>query len=189
MTLSLQDHKSEEALGQWFQHLNTVDAPAPRRHLQAALQFFAIHMPKLPPGMALNFLHAMDLSRPVRSARLAAPDELLAFRFPDESPYKLFYTRPGGSKHSSGISPDGRAPVRFAVRTPCQALESYTTGAIDVWSTPAPNATLYTVPRLVLAGTAPKDARGVMAMGGGIQLIVPNASDHLEVDSSAAAGR
>ena len=58
-----------------------------------------------------------------------------------------------------------------------------------MWSTPAPDAKLHTVPRLVLGGAAWKDARGVMAMGGGIQLIVPNADEHLEVVTGSAASR
>jgi hypothetical protein len=146
--------------------IGVTSAPVPRGNIRTALQFFARHMMRLPPDMALNFLRAMDLSRPVRSLTLAPSETVIAFRLGNESPFKLFYTRPGASKFTSGINPGGRSIVRFQVRAPAPALESYTTGAIDVWTVPAEGQPTTVAPR--------GNTTGVMALGGAIQLIIPN---------------
>ena len=123
--------------------------------------------------MALNFMLATDLSISVKAIQLTPRDNLIAFRAGNESPFKLFYARAGASQHSSGINPHGRTAVRFSVRTPCPALESYTTGAKDVWSLVADYQKLSVAPR---AGSY-----SVTAFGGGIQLLIPNSHRYLEV--------
>lgn len=171
--LSLQDWMSEQGIAKWMGRLGTTDAPLPRANVRVALQFFATNMPSLPPTMALNFLLAMDLSRPVRALQLSPLDRLIAFRSGVESPFKLFYTRSGASAHSSGINPFGRTAVRFRPRMACPALESWTTGAKDVWSLVSDDQQLVVAPRAA--------AWSVIAFGGGVQLIVPNAHRYLEV--------
>jgi hypothetical protein len=169
--LSLNDHLSEKGLDKWLAQLGVTPAPVPRTNVRVALHFFAQHMMALPAGMALNFLRAMDLSRPVRSLTLSPPEAVIAFRVGNESPFKLFYTRPGASPYGSGINPAGRSIVRFRVRAAAPALKSYTTGAIDVWTVPADDQPLTVAPR--------SNTTGFMAAGGGIQLIIPRSHERL----------
>jgi hypothetical protein len=173
VALGLSDHRTDRGITEWLAQLGVTDAPLPRSGVRTALQFFQLQMPTLPADMALNFLRAMDLSRAVKSVTLSRADTLIAFRVQGESPFKLFYTRGGASPYSSGINPANRGVVRFRVKSPCLALESYTSGAIDIWTTPAPGQRLSIAPRA--------NTTGVMAAGGGIQLIVPNAAGVLEV--------
>ena len=153
--------------------LSVTDAPMRRRGIRTALWFFQTHMSTLPPSMALNFLLAMDLSREVNDITLHKGEEIIAFRNRSESEFKLFYTRSGASKHSSGINPHGRIAVQYTVHNPTSALESYTTGAIDGRSVPAAYQRTTVAPR---AGSF-----GVMVSGRGIQLIIPKAARHLTI--------
>ncbi len=171
--LSLSDHRSEAGLKKWFEQMNAAEAPVPRNNLRTALQFFERQMPSLPPSMALNFLLAMDLSKSVRQVQLMPNEEILAFRTTSEPEFKLFYTRPGFSRHNSGINQAGRVPVRYRVHQGCAALQSYTTGAIDVWSLREPGQPTTVAPR--------SNSTGVLAMGGGIQLIIPGAARYLTI--------
>ncbi len=173
--LSLKDWMTDKGLAKWFVQLNAVNAPRPRANLKTALKFFDSKMPTLKADDALNFMLATDMSKSVRSVMLTSKDNIIAFRTGNESPFKLFYTRSGASKHSSGINPVGRSIVRFSVRSACPALESYTTGAKDVWSIPADgqNLTVYLRNK--------KSSIGVTAFGGGIQLIIPNSQRYLDV--------
>ena len=171
--LSLKDWMTDVGLSKWFVQLETKDAPLPRANLKVALKFFHSNMNTLPPQMALNFMSATDLSKRVREISLTKKDKLIAFRVGNESPFKLFYTRSGASAHSSGINPNGRKIVRFTVRTPCRVLESYSNGTKDFWTVPAPKQKLYSSLRA--------DSTGVIVSGGGIQLLVPNSYNHLEV--------
>ena len=173
--LSLRDWMTDAGVGKWFQELEAADAPLPHENVKTALRFFDQHMARLPPAMALNFLLAIDLSRPVRVVPLTSADHVIAFRTGHESPFKLFYTRAGASVHNSGVNPHGRTAVRFSVRSPCLALESHTTGAIDTWSIPAEYQRLTVAPR---AGSF-----GHMAHGGGIQLIIPDSFRYLAVET------
>jgi len=166
----MQDYRSATGILKWIAELGVANATLPREGVAISLSFFDRNMPRLSVELATDFLRAMDLSRPVRSITLTADDRVIAFRRPSEAEFKLFYTRSGASKYESGINPDGRSAVRFRVRLNCQALESYTTGAIDTWSYPS-NMTI--APR--------KQTYGFMAMGGGIQLLVPDAHRWLEI--------
>lgn len=169
--LSLRDWMSKEGVSKWIGALSVTDAPVRRQGIEASLRFFQKHMPRLPASMALNFLAAMDLSRRVGEASLGKNDKVIAFRSRSEAEFKLFYTRSGASKHNSGINPHGRVAVQYVVHQPTTALESYTSGAIDVWSIPADYQRSAIAPR---AGTY-----GVMVFGGGTQLIIPNAARNL----------
>ena len=171
--LRLKDWMNETQLAKWFVQLNATDAPRSRANLKTALKFFHRHMARLPPDTALSFMLATDLSKPVKAIQLSSRDNLIAFRSGFESPFKLFYTRTGASKHTSGINPFGRTAVRFKVRMPCPALESYTTGTKDVWSLVDAKDELIVAPR--------NKSYSVMATGGGIQLIVPKSYRFLEV--------
>jgi len=168
---SLSDHRSDAGISKWIAQLNVSIAPMTRLGVKTALAFFQNRMPTLPPQMAFNFLLAMDLSKRVNNINLRLNEELLAFRSPSEPEFKLFHTRPGASKHNSGVNPAGRVAVQYQVHQSCPALESYTTGAIDVWSIPASGQMTTVAPR--------SNSTGVMAMGGGIQLIIPDASRYL----------
>jgi hypothetical protein len=167
-TLSLRDGMSAAGISKWIDALGVSDAPARRAGVTTALGFFASRMPMLPPDMALNFLLAMDLSHPVTTPTLAVGTPVIAFRHRAEQEFKLFYTRPGASMHASGINPNGRVPVQYRVHAPTRVLESFTTGAIDVWSV---RDTGQALSLAVRANTV-----GVMASGGGIQLIIPDAA-------------
>ena len=171
--LSLHDHMSDAGLDKWLAQVGVTPAPVPRQNVRTALRFFAQHMPTLPPAMAMSFLRAMDLSKPVRVPVLPVGERLIAFRSGNESPFKLFYTRPGASKYSSGINPAGRSAVHFTVRAPAPALETYTSGVVDVWTVPADGQHTTVAPRA--------NSTGVMVAGGGIQLIIPRAPQVLLV--------
>ncbi len=170
MGLSLQDYKSDTDIRKWIDELGIVNAALPRDGVAKSLSFFDRHMPRLGVEQASDFLRAMDLSRPVRSVMLTSHDRVIAFRRAGEAEFKLFYCRSGSSKYESGINPEGRSVVRFRVRLNCPALESYSTGVIDTWSYPS-NMTI--APR--------KKSYGYMAMGGGAQLLIPDAHRWLEI--------
>ncbi|HTV22565.1 MAG TPA: hypothetical protein VMG12_27945 [Polyangiaceae bacterium] len=174
MSLSLEDYRSDVGIDKWVAEVGVTDAPVPRRNLRTALAFFRQAMPTLGAAMAANFLRAMDLSRPVHDVMLTPADRVIAFRVGNESPFKLFYTRSGASQHSSGINPHGRSVVRFGVRGSARALESYTTGTLDVWTVPSDDQPLVFAPRA--------NRSGVMVAGGGIQLIIPRSHSVLRVD-------
>lgn len=165
MSLSLSDYRSDVGIDKWIAEVGVTDAPVPRRNLRTALAFFSQAMPALGASMAVNFIRAMDLSRPVVDRVLTAADRVVAFRVGNESPFKLFYTRSGASPFASGINPNGRSIVRFAVRGTARALESYTSGTLDVWTVPADDQPLTFAPRA--------NRSGVMVGGGGTQLIIP----------------
>src|SRR5690348_16660574 len=94
MQLSLADHLSEAGLNKWMNELG-VSAPVPRQNVKTSLAFFHELMATLPPGMALSFLRAMDLSKPVKRVLLQANERVIGFRGGNESPFKLFFTRRG----------------------------------------------------------------------------------------------
>ena len=171
--LSLRDWMSDKGVAKWISALSVTDAPLRRAGIKTSLQFFQARMPALPISMALNFLLAMDLSREVVARTLSKDEKVIAFRTRTESEFKLFYTRSGASKHTSGINPHGRIAVQYAVHNPTAALISYTTGAIDVWSVPAANQQSAIAPRAL--------TYGVVVAGGGIQLIIPDAARNLTV--------
>lgn len=173
MSLSLSDYRSDAGVQKWVAAAGVTDAPVPRQNIRVALAFFSQAMPSLPAEMAANFLRAMDLSRPVADRVLTSADRVIAFRVGNESPYKLFYTRAGASPHSSGINPAGRSVVRFEVRSTARALETYTSGTLDVWTLPSSEQPRYIAVRAL--------STGVMVAGGGTQLIIPRAHSLLRV--------
>lgn len=173
MSLSLTDHLAESGLDKWTHELG-IRAPVPRQNVKTSLAFFHEQMPTLPPAMALAFLRAMDLSKPVKRVLLQAKDRIIGFRGGNESPFKLFFTRRGQSVQQSGVNTDGRKVVHFVVRTPIWVLESHTTAAIDTWTARQPGQTSTIAPRL--------NTTGVMAMGGGLQLIIPESYRHMLVE-------
>ncbi len=175
--LNLRDWMSDKGIAKWILALGVTDAPKRRAGIKTSLRFFQTGMPALPASMALNFLLAMDLSREVVSRQLRKGKKVIAFRNRTESEFKLFYTRTGASKHTSGINPHGRIAVQYTVHSPTPSLESYTTGAIDVWSVPAAHQQTTIALR---AGSF-----GVMAAGGGIQLIIPDAARNLTITNVA----
>jgi hypothetical protein len=173
MTLNMSDYRSDVGISKWIAEVGVSDAPVPRSNLRTALAFFSHAMPALPTAMAANFLRAMDLSRPVVDGLLTPADRVVAFRVGNESPFKLFYTRAGASPYSSGINPAGRSIVRFEVRGTARALESYTSGTLDVWTIPSEDQPLTFSPRAKRSG--------VMVGGGGTQLIIPRSYAVLQV--------
>ena len=175
MSLSLNDYRSDVGIGKWMEEVGVTDAAVPRKNVRTALAFFCQAMPALSTSMAANFLRAMDLSRPVFDRLLSPADRVVAFRVGNESPFKLFYTRAGASAFSSGINPNGRSIVRFAVRGTARALESYTSGTVDVWTIPAEDQPLTFAARA--------NRSGVMVGGGGTQLLIPRSYTLLEVKS------
>jgi hypothetical protein len=177
MALSLNDHLSDAGIDKWVAEIGCTNAPVPRQNIKTALAFFAREMPRLSIDDAVGFLAAMDLSKPVRDVTLRAGERLIGFRTETESPFKLFFARRGASAQTSGINTARRGPVHFVVRTPVRALESNTTGAKDTWTRTAPGQRLSVSPR------AKKGHEfGVMAMGGGGQLIIPESYSSLLVE-------
>ncbi len=174
MQLSIADHLSEAGLDKWMRELG-ITAPVPRQNVKTSLTFFHEQMPTLPPAMALAFLRAMDLSKPVKRVLLQAKERIIGFRGGHESPFKLFFTRRGQSVHQSGVNTAGRKVVHFVVRNPIWVLESYTTAAIDTWTPRQTGQSLTIAPRL--------NTTGVMAMGGGLQLIIPESYSHVLVEA------
>jgi hypothetical protein len=181
--LSLQDYRSDAGIEKWIAELGRTNAPVPRQNIATALAFFARAMPRLSVADAVAFLAAMDLSKRVHEVTLPRGERLLAFRSGTESPFKLFFARRGASMHTSGINSASRGVVHFVVREPVTVLESFTTSAIDTWTRPSPGQ---------VASLAPRAKKwfgrefGVMAAGGGGQLIIPESYSHLLVEVSAA---
>jgi hypothetical protein len=173
MKLSLQDHFSERGIAKWIEALGVVDAPVPQQGVREALRYLSMHMMHLPPEMALNFLRATDLSKPVRSVLLTVGETLVAYRTQSESPYKTFFTRAGRVATSGGINDAGRGLVRFRVRAPIWVLESVAAAAIDTWTPRAPGQPLALAPRA--------NSTGYMAHGGALQLLVPRSFSSLLV--------
>ena len=169
-SLSIKDYLSDVGLKKWESELGIPDSLARRQAIATSLKFFEANMPQLSIELAVDFLRATDTSRDVRVVQLQPPERLIAFRKMGEAEFKLFYTRPGNSKYSSGLNPQGRTAAHFKVRSPCMALESYTTGAIDTWSYPS-----------TMSLAIRKNSTGYMASGGGIQLIVPDAHRFVEL--------
>ncbi len=66
--------------------------------------------------------------------RLAPHEGLIAFRSGSQSPARLFSSSTRRVETQRWHQPFGRAAVGFRPRLPCRALQSYTTGAKDVWS-------------------------------------------------------
>jgi hypothetical protein len=104
---------------------------------------------------------------------------VLGFRTGNESPFKLFFARRGASMQASGINTAGRAPVHFVVRGSVRALESSTAGAKDSWTRTAPGQRMSVAPR---AKKWFGKEFGVMVMGGGGQLIIPESYSALLVE-------
>lgn len=149
----------------WLSEIGVSDAPLCRAGLATALKFFDSQMPSLPRETRLSFLKAMDLHKPVKLTVLAPPAIVAAWRKDDEDPLKLFYTKGGTSVHALGVDPSGRSFVRFRVLHTVPVLESITSG-------------------FRVKGKA--DLNGIepppyVASGGGIQYVIPNASQHLDV--------
>lgn len=179
MTLAILDHASERGIDKWVAELGCTNAPIPRQGIRTALSFFAREMPRLSVNDAVGFLAAMDLSKAVRDVTLAPGTRLIGFRTESESPFKLFFARRGASAHASGINTARRGPVHFIVRTAVRALESFTTGAKDSWTRALPGQR---------ASIAPRAQKwfgvefGVMADGGGQQLVIPESYSSLLVE-------
>ncbi len=177
--LSLNDCHSEVGIDKWVSELGCTSAPVPRINIKTALAFFVREMPGLPVADAVGFLSAMDLSRRVAEVTIRPGERLIGFRTATESPFKLFFARRGASPHLSGINTAGRGPVHFVARTQVRALESFTTGAKDTWTRPA---------SAQRASVAPRAKKwfgrefGVMAAGGGAQLIIPESCSRLLVE-------
>jgi hypothetical protein len=185
-SLSLNDYLSVAGLEKWLAELSVPDAPERRANLTRALRFLAHRMRSLPIGDAVLFLAAMDLSRHVGETLLPKGTRLVAFRTPTESPFKLFFAREGTAADDCGINTAGRQPIHYVVRTPAWALESFSSGVIDVWSPHDASMARYTSPRA--ARWSSRDL-GVLAVGGAAQLIIPGSYAHLDVDVQKQAAR
>src|SRR5687768_11181160 len=170
MNLSLKDHLSDAGIAKWIAELGCTDAAIPRRNVKVALAFFDAQMPELSMADAVSFLAAMDLSKPVNRVHLAPGERLIGYRTPTESPFKLFFARRGNAPQTLGINTSGRGPVHYVVRSPVVALESFTTGANDTWTHGAAGQPVSVTPR---ARKWYGREFGVLALGGGGQLIVP----------------
>jgi hypothetical protein len=177
--LSIDDYRSEAGIDKWVAELGCTSAPVPRQNIRTALAFFAREMPRLSVADAVGFIAAMDLSKPVTEVMLRAGERLLGFRTMTESPFKLFFARRGASPHASGINTAARGPVHFVVRTPVRVLESFTTSAKDTWTRTMPGQPVSVTPR---AKKWFGQEFGVMATGGGGQLIVPESYSNLLVE-------
>lgn len=160
--LALRDFMSEAGITKWIAALGVPDAPFRREGIRAALSFFAQNMSGLSTDDAIDFLFAMDLTKPVRPVYLWPGEKLVAFRHPTESPFKLFFARPGASVHQSGVDVAGRSIARFVVRASAPALESVATSVVVTWGGARGPAI---APR--------KMTYGPMGFGGGAQLLVP----------------
>ena len=175
--LRVDDYQSPEGLRKWLAVLSIPPAPLRVAGLTAVLRFFSAQMPGLPALDAYDLIAAMDLSKPVNDrARIVPGEMLLAARTWDESPYKLFYTRPGRTMHDSAVVTEGRRTVKFKVIFAARVLESYAAPAIDVWTPTVPGTHQTTAMRAPVRGRSLLPAGGVMALGGNVQLIVPNAA-------------
>ena len=181
MTLSLNDHLSEQGLDKWIAEIGCTNAPVPRRNVKIALAFFAAQMPRLAIADAVSFLVAMDLSKEVKVVELPMGERLVGYRTQTESPFKLFFARRGTAPETLGVNLAGRGPVSFVVRAPVRALESYTTGAKDTWSKTLPGQRLSVAPRS-RKWYGSELPLGVIASGGSGQLIIPESYSHLLVE-------
>ena len=184
MDLSVRDHLSDVGVAKWIAEIGCVNAPIPRRNVRAALSFFDAQMPSLSVADAVGFLSAMDLSKPVARVHLKAGERLIGFRTHTESPFKLFFARRGSNPHNVGINTAGRTVVHFTVRFPVLALESFTAAAIDSWTSRRPGQAATVAPR---AKKWFGKEFGVLAEGGGKQLIIPRSYSYLLVEELSTA--
>jgi hypothetical protein len=178
MTLAIHDFLSDRGLDKWVAELGCTDAPIPRQGIRTSLAFFAREMPRLALRDAVGFLAAMDLSKTVREITLRPGERLLGFRTETESPFKLFFARRGASPDRLGINTTGRGPVSFVVRDSVRALESSTAPTKDSWSRAAASQAMGLTPR---AQKWFGKEFGVMVLGGGQQLIIPDSFSSLVV--------
>jgi|JI8StandDraft_2_1071088.scaffolds.fasta_scaffold15206_3 hypothetical protein len=186
--LRFDDAESERRLGRWLSALGITDAPVRRAGVRESLRFFSTHMRRLPVMDALGFLAAMDLSRPVTATVLKEGTRVIAFRFPTEQEFKLFYTVPGGSPYNSGILPDGRTIVRFRVAWgKAAALHSYTTGALDHWSEWNAPLSADSLWRKQTGISVRFGEIGRLVIGGAQQLLIPGAARWLAIDDGTQA--
>lgn len=182
MTLSLSDYMSDAGVAKWIAELGVTPARVPRDGVRTALAFFSSAMPRLPVNNAIGFLAAMDLSKPVIPVTLQANTRLIGFRVGNESPFKLFFARRGASMHTSGINAWARGAVHFVVRAPVRALESATAGTKDSWTAmETGGAKVGIAPRAHKLSHA-QHSFGIMVLGGGRQLIIPESYSSLLVE-------
>jgi hypothetical protein len=181
LMLSIRDHLTPVGIDKWVAELGCTNAPVPRQNIQTALEFFALEMPRVKISDAVGFLAAMDLSKRVSRIVLTPGERVLGFRTPTEQPFKLFFTRRGASAHASGINVARRGPLHFVVRQNVNALESFTTGAKDTWTQTLPGQPMSIAPR---AKKWFGKEFGVVAPGGGIQLIIPESYSYLLLEVS-----
>lgn len=185
MNLSLKDHLSDAGVAKWIAELGCTNAPIPRRNIKVGLGFFDAQMPELSIADAVGFLAAMDLSKPVNRVHLAPGERLIGYRTPTESPFKLFFARRGSAPQTLGINTAGRGPVHYVVRSPVVALESFTTGVNDTWTPAAAGQPVSVTPRVKKWYGR---EFGILALGGGGQLIVPQSFSHLLVEQRSGPG-
>lgn len=184
MTLKVAGHLSEQELDAWFAELNASNAPLPRQNVRCALTFLHQHQ-RTDVQDAISWINAMDLSKPVRTVHLKPGDKLIAFRTDPHEPFGEFYTRSGASKYRTGINAQGRSVMHYEVRLLVKALEAHTTGVNDWWTPRGAHQRTSFTPRALPRRDLP-EARGVLAAGGDIQLMIFDAARYLRVTNSAS---
>lgn len=173
MSLALSDYAVETGIDAWIAEIGITNAKVTRAGVRTALRFFHTRMPRVNMDTALSFCVAMDFSKEVKEVLLQPKTRIIAFRLPSESAFKLFYTRPGRSMHSSGINPADRRAMHYEVTAPAYALESYTAPAMDTWTKRLPGQPTFVAPRA--------NSIGYMASGGGLQLLIPDSEKYLKL--------
>lgn len=109
-----------------------------------------------------SFLECIDYSSEVQDKDLLMDEEVIGYRNASCSarlidPFGLYFTKVGVSKHDVGINVDNRLFVRYLVRRRVAALHCRSENRM------------------------PRGMSGSPGMGGGPQIIIPQASQHLRV--------
>jgi len=120
-----------QLLDRWLRALSLPDQPVLRNNVWELVRFWAFHMPDLPMDRALAIASCLELTEPVRVARLRPGDVLMGQRYLDLDPSVLFFQQLGHFPH--GFSPDIHGQVRpvFRVLSAAPALQGSARSDID----------------------------------------------------------
>lgn len=158
--------------------------PEIRQRMVTALAFFDESFPKMSEQDLLSRLRAIDFSQPVDVIELPAGTRLAAFKNTEfvlhpTDPTKLlsgaYYTKPGTPPDRLGIATNDLTMVRYETTRAVKVLRSRAGPTMDRWS-------VGRTPTFGSVSTAGgRSDSGEMVAGGGVQYVLPSASDALRL--------
>ncbi len=143
---------------EWLARIGKSKAPPlVERRLAQALRFLRERFPGKNAKSIEGYVKGMDLSREVQLVTLEVGTEVIAYGDPNR--LGMFYTKVGTGMQRLGIDSGSRQFMRFRLTSRVTALESRASGVADTWTTPGSKA---------------------LAEGGGLQYIIPDATQVLQ---------